>query len=173
MAGRLADKLAPGDGQGVIALRAHCSNCRAQRTFHIQWVKVPDDQPSEVVDLAQWVGLYHLYADQMDKADFPAQTRAMARLAAQCLAEALKFYAQEELPPESAFRKAESIAAFQNNPANFARTRLRGLEAMLPAVGRADRGDEIDRTPNKELDKDSDKDLDKEPAAQRAWWKIW
>ncbi len=170
MAGRLAEKLAPGDGQCVITLRAHCSNCRAQRTFHIQWVKVPGDPPSEVVDLAQWVGLYHLYADKIDKADSPAQSRATARLAAQCLAEALKFYAQEEMPAESAFRKAESIAAFQNNPANFAKTRLRGLEAMLPAVGNEDcGGDEIDRAPAK----DSDKDSDKEPATQKAWWKIW
>lgn len=169
MVGRLTDKLAP-DSQGIVTLRARCSNCHAQRTFHIQFVKVSDNQPSEVVDLAQWVGLYHLYADEMDKADSPTDTRRTARLAAQCLAEALKFYAQEEMPPESAFRKAESVAAFRNNPANFARTHLRGLEAMLPAVGRtAFDGDETDRDSDKEPGKGSDN----ETAASKAWWKIW
>jgi len=169
MAGRLADKLAP-DSQDLLTLRAHCSNCHAQRTFHVQLVKVSDDQPSEVVDLAQWVGLYHLYSDEMDKADSPAETRRTARLAAQCLAEALKFYSQEEMPPESAFGKAESVAAFRNNPANFARTRLQGLQAMLPAVGRtAFDGGETDSDPDKTLGNEPDT----ETATRKAWWKIW
>lgn len=170
MAGHLAEKLTQGESEELITLKAHCSNCRAQRTFHIQWVRAADDQPSEVVDLAQWVGLYHLYADKMEKADSPAQARSMARLAAQCLAEALKFYSTEEMPPESAFGKDESIAAFRNNPANFAKTRLRELEAMLPAAGGRDSDcGESDRTP----DGDSDKDSGKEAATQKAWWKIW
>ncbi len=145
------------------AVRVHCKSCNSQRTFHIQWVEVADDQPSEVVDLAQWVGLYYLYADEIDKGDSPTETRTTARRAAQCLAEALKFYAQEEMPPESAFHKAESLVAFRNNPANFARTRLRELQAMLPVAGGAASSGGAD----------PDKDPDKKPAARKAWWKIW
>ena len=78
--------------------------------------------------------------------------------AALCLAEALKFYGQEEMPAESAFHKAESLAAFRNNPANFARTRLRELQAMLPAAS---------DSPGRGADPDN------MPAARKAWWKIW
>jgi len=146
-------------GQPGGDVKAHCKRCNAQRTFHIQWVKVAADQPSEVIDLAQWVGLYYLYAGEIDKADSPAEARRTARRAAQCLAEALKFYGRDEMPPESAFQKSESLAAFRSNAANFARTRLRELQAMLPVVA--------EEAPS------SGAGPEEEPAAQKAWWKIW
>jgi len=156
-----AAKTAPegGGDRRPSAVRAHCKSCNAQRTFHVQWVKAAADQPSEVIDLAQWVGLYFFYADEIGKVDSPSKARAMARRAAQCLGEALKFYGEEEMPPESAFRKAESVAAFRSNPANFAKTRLRELHAMLPVA--ADASDEGDAGP------------DQKKPARKAWWKIW
>jgi len=70
---------------------------------------------------------------QGSSASSPAETRRNARQAALCLAEALKFHGQEELPPESAFFCEASRAAYRANPANYARTRLRELQALLPA----------------------------------------
>jgi len=158
-AAKAAGKVAAGELPA--AVRTHCRNCNAQRTFHVEWIKQAADQPSEVVDLAQWVGLYFLYADQIGKAQAPAEARAAARRATQCLAEALKFYGPDEMPPESAFRNEQSLAAFHDSPATFARTRLRELQAMLPVAadaGRAGQGD----------DKPHDA-----PDAHKAWWKWW
>ena len=138
-------------------VQTHCRSCKAQRTFHVEWIKHAADQPSELVDLAQWVGLYFLYADQVGKAKTPTESRAAARRATQCLAEALKFYGPEEMPPESAFRKEQSLAAFRNNPANFAHTRLRELQAMLPVAADAGQAEQSD-------DKHDD---------HKAWWKLW
>lgn len=138
-------------------VRTHCRSCKAQRTFHVQWIDHAADQPSELIDLAQWVGLYFLYADQAGKAKTPVEAMAAASRATQCLAEALKFYGPDEMPPESAFRKEQSLEAFRNNPANFAHTRLRELQAMLPVAadaGLAERSDD-------------------KPGPHKAWWKLW
>jgi hypothetical protein len=164
--GPLAVRAARAAGKGPtdelpVSVRTHCRSCNAQRTFHIEWIKRAADQPSEVVDLAQWVGLYFLHADQIGKAQTPAESRAAARRAAQCLAEALKFYGPDEMPPESAFRKEQSLAAFRNSPANFARTRLRDLQAMLPVEADADQAEQSDDKP------------DDRPDARKAWWKLW
>jgi len=145
-------------GELPARVRAHCQSCKAQRTFHIEWIRnAAADQPSEVVDLAQWVGLYFFYADQVAKAKTPTEARAAARRATQCLAEALKFYGSDEMPPESAFRKEQSLAAFRNNPANFAHTRLRELQAMLPVAADAGRAERPDDSPDD----------------HKAWWKLW
>jgi hypothetical protein len=160
--GPLAVRAARAAGKGPtdelpVSVRTHCRSCNAQRTFHVEWIKRAADQPSEVVDLAQWVGLYFLYADRIGKAQTPGESRAAARRAAQCLAEALKFYGPDEMPPESAFRKEQSLAAFRNNPANFARTRLRDLQAMLPVAADAGQAEQSDDRPD----------------ARKAWWKLW
>jgi hypothetical protein len=145
------------DGELPASVRTHCRSCNAQRTFHVKWIRNAADQPSEVVDLAQWVGLYFLYADQVAKAKTPTEARAAARRATQCLAEALKFYGPDEMPPESAFRKEQSLAAFRSNPANFAHTRLRELQAMLPVAADADLAGPHDDKPDD----------------HKAWWKLW
>lgn len=135
------------------AIRTRCQHCKAQRTFHVAWTDAPPELPSEVVDLAQWVGLYFQYADRMEKAEDPAEARDAATRAATCLAEALKFYDDDEMPPESAFRAPTSVAAFQSNPATFARTHLRELKAMLPVQRAAGAPSDVDK---------------------KAWWKqLW
>lgn len=148
-------------GELPSSVRTCCRSCKAQRTFHVAWIPAAADQPSEVVDLAQWVGLYFLYADRICKAKTPAESRAAASRAAQCLAEALKFYGPDEMPPESAFRKEHLLAAFRGNPANFARTRLRDLQAMLPVVHDAGQAEQSGDKP------------DNGPDARKAWWKMW
>ncbi|HUS92234.1 MAG TPA: hypothetical protein VM695_10315 [Phycisphaerae bacterium] len=128
-------------GSRGAAIRTRCRRCGAQTTFHFRWdgdAPDPADEinptgrPSRIIDLGQWVGLYHVFREQSSSAESPAETRRAARKAAMCLAEALRFYSQEELPPDSAFFCEASRAAFQENRANFARTRLRELQALLP-----------------------------------------
>ena len=134
------------------AIRTRCHSCKAQRTFHVEWTDASPDQPSEIVDLAQWVGLYFQYADRMDKAPAPADARDAATRAAACLAEALKFYGDDEMPPESAFWADPSREAFDSNPAMFARTHLRELRAMLPVAGAA---------------------AERPGHNRKTWWKLW
>ncbi len=160
--GPLVVRAARSAGKGVAGelpatVRTHCRSCNTQRTFRIDWIAGAADQPSQIVDLAQWVGLYFAYADPIGKAETPAESRAAARRAAQCLVEALKFYGADEMPPESAFRKEQSLAALRNNPANFARTRLQDLQAMLPVAADAVQAGQFDEMPD----------------AHKAWWKLW
>jgi ribosomal protein L37E len=137
--------VAEGDaGADECSVQARCRRCGAEHAFRFRWPQdtaagapaegvSPTDQPSRAIGLGQWVGLYSYFSDASSSADSPAESRALARQASLCLAEALKFYGREELPPESAFYCETSRAAFRANPANYARTRLRELQALLPA----------------------------------------
>jgi len=159
-------KQADPSDQPPARIRTRCKTCKAQRTFRVEWVEAADDQSSEIVDLAQWMGLYFLYADRMEKAASPADSREAAALAAHCLAEALKFYGLDEMPPESAFRNGQSSAAFQNNPAMFARTHLRELEALLPVQHT------IGRDANR-ADAPAAPAGDARHEGRKPWWKVW
>ena len=161
-----------GAGEGGAARRAsvqtRCRHCGTRRTFHFRWDHDvaadaegadginPTDQPSRIVDLAQWVSLHWLLAESARSDPSPAGSRALGRQASLCLAEALKFFADGELPPPSAFFCEASRAAYRENPANYAHTPLRELQAMLPAPARHDSTDAA--------------------AAQNdphAWWRFW
>jgi hypothetical protein len=149
------------------SVRTRCKRCGHHQTFHFGWqYDVPDgpgdadcinpsDQPSRIIDLGQWLGLYYMFAEAAAPADSPAEARRAYRQAAMCLAEALKFHGPEELPPEAAFFREASLTAYRANPANYARTRLRELEAVLPAPARAESGTPPDHP------------------AGRPWWKFW
>jgi len=158
------------DGEGPSregAVRTHCKRCRAERTFRFRWEHDvpadgedadcinPGEQPSRIVDLGQWVGLYHHFSDAADSASDPSEHRRIARLAWLCLGEALKFYGAEELPPESAFFTEGSAAAFREHRASYAHTHLRELQARLPTPVHHE---EDDPPP---------------PDEPRPWWKFW
>ena len=144
-------------------LRARCKRCGARATFHFRWdhdtpvpagCVNPTDRPSAIIDLEQWVALYYLFHEEALSARSPAEARRADRQAALCLAEALKFHGGQEFPPESAFFREASLAAFRRDPANYAHTRLRELQALLPRpVRRAEPASEDETHP--------------------AWWKFW
>ncbi len=94
----------------------------------------PVDEPSSVVDLDQWLGLYYQLAELADRQDDSRRARRTTIEAALCLAEALKFYEEEddELPPQSAFFTDATRQAFRDHPQNFPRQLLRDLQAKLP-----------------------------------------
>jgi len=140
------DALRQGPGPREAVVYARCRRCGRDHTFRFRWQHDvpaaaddpdginPTDQPSRIIDLGQWVGLYCHFSDASSSAEPPGESRRLARRAALCLAEALKFHAGAELPPESAFSCEASAAAYRQNPANYARTRLRELQALLPAA---------------------------------------
>ncbi|KPK84505.1 MAG: hypothetical protein AMJ81_05330 [Phycisphaerae bacterium SM23_33] len=129
------------------ALRARCQQCGARREFVLEGVEPPagglapgpaevinpTPAASEIIDLGQWVSLFYLLVGSADRAADKAETRRLTFQAAQCLDEALKFYAgDDELPPPSAFFVESSRQAFAEHPEKFARQRLRDLRGKLP-----------------------------------------
>jgi len=150
------------------SVRTRCKRCGQEATFHFRWDRDvaadaddsdcinPSQEPSRIIDLGQWVSLYHMFSEFAGAAARPVEARRAARQAALCLAEALKFYRDEELPPDGAFFWDASSSAYRENPANFARTRLLDLMAMLPAPAHhapAQPADAHDEPP--------------------AWWRFW
>ncbi len=162
-----ADQWHRGKPDRAADVRVCCAHCGQVTTLAVRWDRDagddpeecinPAERPSEAVDLAQWVSLYYLFAEQADAADTPAGTRRAAGRARLCLAEALKFYDDGELPPETALFSESSRAAFEANPANYARTRLRELQAMLPVP----------------MPGHAHADAPDAAAADRPWWKFW
>ena len=116
----------------------------------------PTDRPSRIVDLAQWLSLFYMLAESAASKRDKTATRQAGFAAALCLAEALKFYGDNELPPVSAFFGSNSMAAFHEHPANFARQKLRDMQARLPALN----------TMAEHIEKDRH-------ARRKRWWQFW
>jgi hypothetical protein len=96
----------------------------------------PTDDPSQLVDLNQWLGLYYLHAEAADEHPTSATEHHNHQLwAAACLAEAIKFYdVDEEFPkPESCWTET-SRAALENHPDIFSRSHLVDLRTKLPPL---------------------------------------
>lgn len=151
-----------------VSVRARCRRCGHEHSFRFRCQHDvpalgddpdcinPTEEPSRIIDLAQWVGLYYHFADASGSAPSPVESRRLARRAALCLSEALKFYSSDEMPPASAFFCSESsAAAFRANRANYARTRLRELQALLPAAAHHPSSDRSAK------------------ASSHPWWRFW
>jgi len=96
-------------------------------------------QRSRIIDVAQWLTLFRMTAEEAGRESDKVQARELWLEAAQCLEEALKFFddAENDLPPEDAFYHAESRVRLRENPEQFSRSRLIGLRAKLPVRGAA------------------------------------
>lgn len=100
----------------------------------------PFENPSAVIDVAGWLTLHALLADEArvfaDKARTVDDRAAIRRLhlqASACLSEALKFYDEDnDLPPADAFFSKQSQKQFREHPELFIRDRLIELRAKLP-----------------------------------------
>jgi len=132
----------PGEPGGVRRAHAHCTHCRGLRDFsYVSSYEPadpaspcinPTDEPSRLIDLDLWLGLYFTLVDQAESHQDPAEAHKLLVQAALCLAEALKFYGPDDAPPESAFFSETTRQAFRRNPQSFTRQRLRDLQAKLP-----------------------------------------
>lgn len=117
----------------------------------------PTDEPSRVVDLAQWVGLFYLLIEHASNETSRAGARRTGYRAALCLAEALKFYGDDELPPESAFFSDETRECFRQRPQSFTKQTLRDRQSKLPALGAM----------AARITEDEDR------RRQSKWWQFW
>jgi hypothetical protein len=93
----------------------------------------PTDEASELLDLNQWLGLFHLFLERSALPDIDHSEHHHAQLwASACLDEALKFYDGEELEPEAAFRCDLSRQAYEQYPQSFDHQALLDWHAKLP-----------------------------------------
>jgi hypothetical protein len=148
-------------------IRAHCKGCQTSREFTFVFAHDlpadapaetinPSPAPSEIVDLAQWMSLfYHLVEASSSQPDRP-EARRLGYRAALCLAEALKFYEDDELPPDTAFFARSSLESYREHPEKFARQRLRDMQAKLPSLEQME----------SRLARD-------ERGTRRRWWQFW
>ena len=158
----------PRSGQGPIDVAANCSVCGLEKSFSfVCEYEVPAsgpeaeqvnpfDAPSEIIDVSQWLGLFYLLIESASDDRSGPATRQKGLQAALCLAEALKFYGDDEMPPDNAFFCDTSAAMFREHPDLFARQKLRDMQSRLPA-----------------LHKMSDHVARDERTAAKRWWQFW
>jgi hypothetical protein len=104
----------------------------------------PTREPSQIIDIADWLTLYTITAAGGRAAVESARTlpeRGAARRqlieAAQCLDEALKFFDDDnDLPREESFFTPASRDRFRNHQELFTRQRLVSLRGSLPQIQR-------------------------------------
>ena len=102
------------------------------------------------------MSLFYLLVESAAKEDAPTATRRTGYRAALCLAEALKFYGDDELPPRSAFFTETSARAFSEHPENFAKQKLRDMQSKLPPIAKMARRVARD-----------------EASPRPKWWRFW
>jgi hypothetical protein len=147
-----------------------CLYCKCTRCAHeLAWRFVLDSdsariqdppvvngspEPSQIIDLVQWLTLFHRIVAEADKARSRSGARRLGYEAMLCLEEALKFYeAENDLPPASAFFTDKHRSYALENPSLFTRQRLLGQRSKLPDLAAATRRIEDPK--------------------HRPWWKLW
>mgnify|MGYP006971724405 CR=1 FL=1 len=129
--------------------RATCQACQAQvDVHHTVEYPLPDsvdatiphinptDEPSRLVDLNQWLGLHYFHAEAAQACKpATAEHHTHQLWAAACIAEALKFYTDDdELPIDGACWTESSLRALAEHQEVFARQRLVDLRTKLPPL---------------------------------------
>jgi hypothetical protein len=146
------------------AFKGRCSHCETEQEFRFRCGPSdagddetinPTDRSSEIVDLAQWISLFYALIESAARTQSRPEARRLGYRAALCLAEALKFYGDDELPPASAFFTDATAEAFREHPERFARQRLRDMRSKLPSMGTMARRVRSDEKP------------------RRRWWQFW
>jgi len=131
----------------TVSVPATCGSCQAVTRLRFQLpappqavpayqvpVVNPTNEPSQIVDLAQWITLFRMMTENAGKEEDKAAARMLSLGAAECLDEALKFYddADNDLPPVEAFFGKDSRDRFKAHPEQFSRRRLLHLRSKLP-----------------------------------------
>jgi hypothetical protein len=162
----IEDGFLPETAPGPMHVPVICKSCHGNRTLEVRCDFArdeadplainPDPHPSRIIDLTQWLSLFYLLVESASAEASRPAVREMGYQAALCLAEALKFYSDNELPPETAFFSNSSRATFREHPGNFARQKLRDMQAKLPDLGAMAR----------RLQRDSQR-------RPSQWWRFW
>lgn len=133
-------------GGFTVVVSATCGSCQTttRREFQLPGpppmvpadpapVVNPTDEPSRMLDVAQWLTLFGIKTEAAGKELTKTAARRIALEAAQCLDEAQKFYEEDnDLPPSDAFFHKESRERFRDHPQHFSRQRLLHLRSKLP-----------------------------------------
>lgn len=117
----------------------------------------PTDEPSRIIDVGQWITLFRVLLESAGKEKNKIEARRLGFEAAQCLEEAIKFYDDNDLPPEQALFTEATRRWMRDHPEQFSRERLMALRGNLPKstftpTRRTHRAEKPDRP---------------------AWWKFW
>jgi len=139
----------PSEAEGVfkISIPATCAVCN--RTIELFFdlhsrpapavedspaIVNPTDEPSQILDVGQWIMLFRMIVEAASKESNKPRARHLGLEAAQCLEEALKFYddAESDLPPAEAVFHEASRERFRTHPEQFSRERLLDWRAKLP-----------------------------------------
>jgi len=139
-------------GDQIDAWQVRCRRCGAEEQIHFDRrallvepsgqseslpVVNPSDQPSKLLDLAQWLALFHSIIESASKTQDKAESRRLGYEAALCLEEALKFYQPDsDLPPARAFFSEDTLASFRQHPEQFTHQKLLQIREKLPALAR-------------------------------------
>ncbi|MCG3138277.1 MAG: hypothetical protein HJJLKODD_02139 [Phycisphaerae bacterium] len=149
-----------------ILFHYRCRRCEqfSQQHFEIkqpveQNTKLPvinaSPQPSQIIDLAQWVALFQTLTTKASQSNNRQESRQLGYEAALCLDEALKFYeADNDLPPSTAFFNENSRELARQHPQRFTRQQLLHWRSKLPTLAKMS-------------------DHLQQPTPQRPWWKFW
>jgi len=141
-------RLDDADGAARIEIQATCQACGKDQTFGFTLRDArslvregqptsfnPSDDPSRLIDLAQWLTLFRMMLEEAAKEEEKSASRAKSIEAAMCLEEALKFYhdPDNDLPPNEAFFDEASRKRRRDHPEQFSRRRLVEMRAKLPS----------------------------------------
>lgn len=124
----------------AVELTAYCASCQAPLTerFEIDSRALdelnPSAAPSRILDVTDWVSLHSALLELAERQGRAERRRSLKIEAADCLREALKFYADDDndLPPASACFSPEARDRVRDFPREYSRQRLRDLLAKLP-----------------------------------------
>jgi len=132
----------------AVPMTATCDACHTVSKYVFQLPKGPDpaeaddvaainptDEPSHIIDVAQWVTLFRMLTEAGDRATDRTRGRHRKIEAAHCLDEAIKFYDEvgNDLPPIEAFFHDASRRRLRDHPEQFSKQRLLNLRAELPS----------------------------------------
>lgn len=149
----------------IVCLTSRCTGCGrsvgARFRIDSRWVEPrdppvvnPTAEPSRLIDVAQWLTLYHILLTRSRESADRIEGRRLAYESGLCLAEALRFYdSDNELPPASGLFSDHSREQARTHPSHFARERLVGLQSGLPNLRSTPAGSKS--------------------ASAGKWWKFW
>lgn len=150
----------------IVRVDCRCASCGHPRSLRFridsEWlaerqppVLNPGAAPSVLVDVGQWLTIYHTLLDEAARDPDRQAARLRFHQAGLCLDEALKFFESDnDLPPAGAFFAAQTRERALGQPQLFTRQRLLALRARLPNLA-------------------SSPGTPPSPAAPRKWWEFW
>lgn len=150
---------------GVVRFDCTCDDCgrtSAERfCIDSRWLAPseppvinPIEEPSKLLDVSQWLTLYHTLRSKSEESADRIEKRRWAYQAGLCVSEALKFYEPDnDLAPAAAFFSDLAREQARTNPTHFTRQRLLAIQSKLPNM-RAEAGTG-------------------RPKSGGRWWKFW